>query len=221
MLTPTCCHEANHGSLHQILHARTHEAQERLNKHPLLDGLTRPDYPLKSYWLLLSAYYHFYQIIEPLIERAADRLMSRFDYTPRRKHGWLHQDLVDNFHIDPDEAFWRPARKPSPLSIENPADLVGALYSIETPTLDGHYISRHIKAGLLGVTPEHGGRFFHGYGEQTSHRWNEFLNFAEQACPDSTQRERSAKTARDVLAEMTAALDDYSVRADSNPRPRT
>ena len=208
-------------SVHQVLRTHTQAAHERLNQNPLLDGLTRPDYPLRSYWLVLSAYYHFYRAMEPLIESASGRLKSGFDYVPRRKHGWLRQDLADSFHIDPEDAFWRPRRKFLPVRIEDQAELVGVLYSIEAVSLGGQVISRHIQAGRLGVTAEHGGRFFHGYGEQTEARWIEFLTFAEQACPDAPQREKAALAALAVFAEVEAVLDDYSARADMNLRPRT
>lgn len=208
-------------SVHQFLRARTHAAHERLNQHPLLAGLTQPGYPLRSYWLVLSAYYHFYRAMEALIESASEQLKSGFDYMPRRKHRWLRQDLVDSFHIDPEDFFWMPARRFLPIRVEDQADLVGALYVIEGATLGGQVISRQIQAGRLGVTPEHGGRFFHGYGEQTTSRWNEFLSFAEQVCPDAARREKAAHTALAVFAEVEAALDDYSSRADKNPRLRT
>jgi heme oxygenase len=114
-----------------------------------------------------------------------------------------------------------PARRFLPIRVEDQADLVGALYVIEGATLGGQVISPQIQAGRLGVTPEHGGRFFHGYGEQTTPRWNEFLSFAEQVCPDAARREKAAHTALAVFAEVEAALDDYSSRADKNPRLRT
>ena len=208
-------------SVHQLLRTRTLAAHEHLNQHPLLAGLTQPGYPLRSYWLVLSAYYHFYRAMESLIERASERLKSGFDYIPRRKHGWLRQDLVDSFHIDPEDTFWRPKRKFLPIRIEAPAELVGVLYSIEGATLGGQAISRQIQASRLGVTADHGGRFFHGYGEQTTSRWNEFLTFAEQICPAAAQREKAAHAALAVFAEVEAALDDYSARAGSLPRLRT
>jgi heme oxygenase len=208
-------------SLGQFLRARTRAAHERLNRHLLLADLMQPGYPLRSYWLVLSAYYHFYRGMEALIESASEQLKSGFDYMPRRKHRWLRQDLVDSFHIDPEDFFWLPARRFLPIRIEDQADLVGALYVIEGATLGGQAISRHIQAGRLGVTAEHGGRFFNGYGEQTTTRWHEFLTFAEQACPDAAQREKAAHAALAVFAEVEAALDDYSARAGRNPRLRT
>ncbi|TRZ98546.1 MAG: hypothetical protein D4R84_03495 [Rhodocyclaceae bacterium] len=222
MRTPSVCSDsALPDSLHQLLRTRTHAAHERLNQHPLLEGLTQPGYPLRSYWLVLSACYHFYCAMESLIESASEQSKTGFDYVPRRKLGWLHQDLIDSFHIDPEDAFWRPTREFQPIRIEDQADLVGALYVIEGATLGGQVISRHIQAGQLGVSAEHGGRFFHGYGEQTASRWNEFLSVAEQACPDAAQREKAARAALAVFAEAEAVLNDYSARAGRNLRPRT
>jgi heme oxygenase len=221
MLTPTIRSDSTlPDSLRQVLRTRTQAAHERLNRHPLLAGLTQADYPLRRYWLVLAAYYHFYRAMEALIEGASARLKSPFDYAPRRKHGWLRHDLVDRFHIDPEDAFWRPKRTFLPIRIEGPAGLAGALYAIEGATLGGQIISRHIQAGRLGVTAEHGGRFFHGYGEQSTAHWNEFLTFAEQACPDPAQREKAAHAALAVFAEIEAALGDYTARADKAPRPR-
>ena len=49
MLAPTIGSDStNSASLHQLLRARTQAAHERLNQNPLLEGLTRPDYPLRS-----------------------------------------------------------------------------------------------------------------------------------------------------------------------------
>ncbi len=207
-------------SLHQLLRTRTQAAHARLNQHGLLAGLMQPGYPLRSYWLVLSAYYHCYRAMETLIESASDRLKCGFDYAPRRKHGWLRQDLVGSFHIKPEETFWTTTRGFLPIQIEDAADLVGVLYFIEGTTLGGQVISRHISEAS-GFTAEHGGRFFHGYGEQTEARWNEFLTFAEQTCPDDAQREKAALAALVVFAEVEAALDDYSARAGRNPRSRT
>jgi heme oxygenase len=53
------------------------------------------------------------------------------------------------------------------------AEGFGCLYVLEGSTLGGQYISRHVRTAL-GVTPEAGGRFFHGYGERTGAMWREF-----------------------------------------------
>jgi heme oxygenase len=49
----------------------------------------------------------------------------------------------------------------------------GCLYVLEGSTLGSQFISRHVQK-ILGVTPEGGGRYFHGYGEQTGEMWREF-----------------------------------------------
>ena len=49
----------------------------------------------------------------------------------------------------------------------------GCLYVLEGSTLGSQFISRHVHK-MLGVTPEGGGRYFHGYGARTGEMWREF-----------------------------------------------
>jgi heme oxygenase len=51
----------------------------------------------------------------------------------------------------------------------------GCLYVIEGSTLGGQIISRHLRA-RLNVTPQAGGLFFHGYGEETGAMWKAFCS---------------------------------------------
>lgn len=53
------------------------------------------------------------------------------------------------------------------------AQAFGCLYVLEGATLGGQVISRHVREAL-GVTPEAGGRFFHGYGDRTGAMWQAF-----------------------------------------------
>jgi heme oxygenase (biliverdin-IX-beta and delta-forming) len=53
------------------------------------------------------------------------------------------------------------------------AEGFGCLYVLEGSTLGGQFISRHVRR-VLGVTPEAGGGFFHGYGERTGEMWRAF-----------------------------------------------
>lgn len=64
------------------------------------------------------------------------------------------------------------ARPPAPAT-DDAAAALGALYVLEGATLGGRIIHRRV-AGPLGVTPEHGGAYYHGYGERTGDRWKEF-----------------------------------------------
>ena len=87
MLIPSVCSDsALPDSLHQLLRTRTQAAHENFNQHPLLAGLTQPGYPLRSYWLVLPAYYHFY--------RAMEALMRLFAYKEVVAHKGRHEQFL-------------------------------------------------------------------------------------------------------------------------------
>jgi heme oxygenase (biliverdin-IX-beta and delta-forming) len=54
--------------------------------------------------------------------------------------------------------------------LEAQAEVLGCIYVMEGATLGGQMITRHVLA-TLGITPETGGRFFHGYGDDTGKMW--------------------------------------------------
>lgn len=207
--------------LRETLRSSTHDAHVRLNHHPLLVGLTRPGYLRFNYWQVLVAYHHFYQAVEAAIENYLGRCSSGFDYQLRRKRFWLLEDLACG-GIDPTAAHWQPVAGVASVVIEDLAQLVGVLYLIEGATLGGQVISRHIQAGLE-MAPEHGGRFFHAYGELTAVRWQEFLKFAEQACDTAAKRERAVQTATRMFCRVEEILNEYATRSptrSSHPKGR-
>lgn len=202
-------------NLHETLRSSTHAAHVRLNRHPLLAGLTRPAYPLRYYWLVLVAYYHFYQTVEAAIENYLARVPTSFDYQPRLKRFWLQQDLAYG-GIDPVAADWRRTDAVVPVLIEDITQLVGALYLIEGATLGGQIISHHLQTGL-NITPHRGGRFFSAYGQETTVRWQEFLEFAEHACETPLKRIQASQTAIELFRRVEEILDEYTTRRVMTP----
>ena len=65
--------------------------------------------------------------------------------------------------------------------IDSLAAALGCMYVLEGSSLGGRIITRHVRA-KLGITEETGGRFFHGYGEQTGEMWRAF-RASVSACP--------------------------------------
>jgi heme oxygenase len=51
--------------------------------------------------------------------------------------------------------------------------VLGYLYVMEGSTLGGQVITKMLK-NQLQITPDQGGRFFHGYGDKTKIMWNDF-----------------------------------------------
>lgn len=188
----------------------THAEHVRLNQHPLLKGITRPGYTLSMYRRVLVAYYHFYGALEVAIERSDYWVADAFSYEPRRKLGWIVQDLVA-LGVDPDEPGWLPSSPIFPPLAGGLAPLVGVLYTIEGSTLGGQVISRHIGTHL-GLAAANGGRFFFGYGPETPNYWAEFEAFMEASLASSEQFAQALGAARDTFMLMEKILDDYATR---------
>lgn len=196
-------------SAHILLRERTHAAHARLNRHRLLAGLTRPNYPRQNYWKVIAAYAQLYEFLEGLILSHLHLLAGGFNYIPRQKLGWLRQDLAVADNDPATMVAITTAPRIAPIVIEDSADLVGVLYPIEGSTLGGQVISGHIES-RLGLSPTRGGRFFNGYGAQTEHYWGEFLTFAEITCPDQHRRDKAALSALSVFAAVESILDEYA-----------
>jgi len=201
---------ANESSARDCLRQATHAEHVRLNRHPLLNGITRQGYPEVHYATVLLAYFHFYRVFEAAIEEALSRLALDFDYSARRKLPWLAEDL-GKLGIDPDS----PALKPSP-SLEVPYELdtgqlFGVLYTIEGSTLGGKVIAAHLAANC-GLTASNGARFFAGYGDAVDTCWRKFTSSLEGHLVDATARSQSCHAARQTFTVMEQVLNDYANR---------
>ena len=172
----------------------THAHHVRLNHHPLLKGLIKPNCPLVFYQRVLVAYYHLYQDMELRINEYLEQHEVGFDYSVRQKLSWLESDL-QFFNIDPySYANW-PVNSLKFPKIEQIGQLIGLLYPIEGSTLGGQFISSHLDLNH-GMTCDQGAQFFNGYGKKTTERWNQFCEFADSIQDQEFQC---------VIAEVTAS----------------
>jgi heme oxygenase len=187
-----------------VLRQATHEHHNQLNRHSMLAGLTQPDYTINEYQKLLCAYVGLYQALEQLILSFLSDNETQFDYRPRLKSAWLLQDLA-YFHIEPDSF----SHASQALNIKNRGDLIGILYVIEGSTLGGQLISKHL-AKNLGITPETGGRFFGGYGENTATFWTDFLHFAANLDGNESECMAAKNSACQTFQLFLQTLDDFS-----------
>jgi heme oxygenase len=198
-------------SLRAALRTTTHVEHVRLNRHGLLAGLTRPDYPLSSYHLVLLAYHRFYAAVEAAIEAVPAAMNAGFDYQARRKRGWLDADLA-YFQLDPQTA---PNTLPEALlglRLNSPGSLIGTLYVIEGSTLGGQVIARHL-AEHLGLTATTGARFFTAYGPLIEQRWHEFLAWAETVQPADEIRRDACIQAQAMFHLLEDLLDAHLLPA--------
>lgn len=165
------------------------------------DGLTRD-----AYCLILQRFYGFYARLEPAIGAVGGWSDRGLDWDARRKVSLLEADLR-NLGIDTPTAL--PRCDDLPLLV-TPADCFGCLYVLEGSTLGGQIISRHIRQ-TIGVTPETGGRFFHGYGDKTGEMWQPFRAAVTRFLVSPAEQDAAVAAAKDtfqMLHRWTAARGD-------------
>ena len=186
----------------------THHYQVRLNQHPLLVGLTQPEYPLAHYRKLLSAYFHLYQPLEEQITQFLRRQSCSFNYVDRCKLPWLQKDLA--FFHDVSLAPGHAPHKAMDLpEIDNVGQLIGVLYAIEGSTLGGQLISRSL-AKHHGLTPNEGVRFFNGYGDRTANLWQDFIFFSDTIAGSELHSRAAEVAACQTFQLFNQVLDEYS-----------
>ncbi len=133
---------------------------------------------IQSYQVLLMRLYGIHAPLENALAECFIKNKLPMSMNGRWKTGWLWQDLCA---LDMDECVLQYLpRAPQLPELNNAEDIVGAMYVVEGSMLGGQYIARML-AKKMSITPQNGGRFFHGYGELTGDRWNEFGAIANAA----------------------------------------
>ena len=133
-----------------------HEAIERV-----LD-LTGEALTLARYRERLEWLYGFYRPVEARLHPIPGLALHE-----RRKAPLLEVDLRAL------EAPWPLPTCPELPPLRTAIERFGCLYVLEGATLGGRVIGRHVWR-RLAITPQTGGRFFHGYGRRTAEMWQAF-----------------------------------------------
>lgn len=168
-------------------HARVEAAM------PSLDRLATPG----GYAAALRALHAFHAAWEPAIWRTpgvAEAGMGE----DRRKLPLLERDLRA-LGVAP------CAARPAPAAVAGAAEALGALYVLEGATLGGRVIQRRV-APALGVSPERGGAYFHGYGDATGERWKAFAGAVTRFAEDDGAAPRVVAGAVACFAALEAWL---------------
>ena len=87
--------------------------------------------------------------------------------------------------------------------IHTQAEVLGCMYVMEGATLGGRLITRHVHA-TLGITPASGGRFFEGYGDDTSHMWQTMRQLLVSGAVDAPTENAIVKNAVATFACLRA-----------------
>ena len=145
---------------------------------PSLAELARPD----GYAWSLRVMHRFFLAWEAPLFDALASADSGLMLSERGKVSLLSADLAA-LRLLPLTA---PCAVPEDVVASAPTAL-GAMYVLEGSTLGGRIIERHC-AVPLGMSPAHGGAFYHGYGERTGAMWRAFGEVLELHDTDAQQR---------------------------------
>lgn len=158
-------------------------------RHRRLEAVVDPspaDLTRDGYVELLRKFHGFLRPWEPLIAaHLGGRLLEVFN--ARRKLPWLAADLqaLDPAGRNP------PPPCPNLPPIQGPAAAIGSWYVIEGSTLGGQLITRRL-VGRWDLSPEHGLRYFSGYGNATPTNWTDFRNRAEASVDGADYHDATA-----------------------------
>ncbi len=151
-----------------VLRRRTrceHDAIER--SVPLMsDSVT-----VGAYTRTIERFYGFWQPMEERLRATLGLRECGFNLSEREKARLLALDLRS---LSVGDVASLPLCADLP-DVSDVTSAFGCLYVIEGATLGGQIINRHLRA-RLNVTPESGGRFFHGYGAETGLMWKAFCS---------------------------------------------
>ena len=168
-------------------------------QHRELDGAlntTGPAFDAWAYRRLLEGFYGLHVTWEPRAVAQFASVLPGF-YERRRKLPLLHQDLL-SLGASADEI----AALPVCVELAEPTTFsttLGTAYVLEGSTLGGHLLSRQFH-NALGVRPERGGAYFHGYGENTGGMWREFGQMLESFATLTAIHDEVLKGAKETFA---------------------
>lgn len=186
MLSPVNIQEGYIASLHSAFRAVTYAAHQRIDRHPMLVPLLRPGLTWIHYDRVLRVFLNLYRSLQPCVVAEINRLGNGCEYALGDRIEWLQCDLAylagccDGVALSSLDIQWRLP------SIDGAPAVVGALYVIEGSTLGSQIIAKQLKASL-GVDCNHGARFFHAFGNQTSQNWSRYWQYAADQCPPEGQ----------------------------------
>lgn len=199
--------EMPHYSLLTLLRAKTGAAHQAIEQAL---ALTDPSLTQIKYLHRIKQFYSFYKPLESRLLDLSSEISPWLDIRNRQKTAFLEADLRSMGQSMP--SIGEPLALCTALpQLNSPAECFGCLYVLEGATLGGVVISNHIRE-TLGVTPETGGLFFHGYGERTGEMWREFRAAMSAFDAQTHQQDQviiAARATFDTLRHCCATSSTY------------
>jgi heme oxygenase len=186
----------SNASVHHLLRQATKQPHHMLDHHPLLAPLVRQDLTVVQYGNALAALHGIQRRAEAGILAFLDEHPGVFDYHSRLKVAALDRDLA------------ALGRSPRGIAANFPVPqtvgaLVGLLYVIEGSTQGGLMIARLLQSLPIAPLPI---AYFSVYGQASTQKWEEFLQFAERV-QSSQDREDAVATAVSGFEAIRCHLD--------------
>jgi heme oxygenase len=183
--------------------------QATRKEHEALESgldLLRVGFGLTEYRELLVRYHGFYVSFESfLLEQAKQGSAPAMFYREARcKADWLVADLksLGIFHCSGEAAQYSADLR---LLFPCASHQLGAVYVLEGSMLGGRVLSRHFGESL-GLTAQHGLRFFSGYGASMASMWNGMLQLLESDVPATLSHEEVIAGARSMFSLLSRQL---------------
>ena len=154
-----------HGRILQLLKDGTAAEHEAVERRVDLANRLRDT---STYADLLGRFYGFYAPLETALGRVSGYEVLGLDFDERRKTALLVADLAI-LDTDPDTF---PQRGNTP-ALTSLGQALGCLYVLEGATLGGQFVTKAVEA-RLGLTPQHGCRFFSSYRNRVGEMWTAF-----------------------------------------------
>lgn len=155
--------------LRKRLQEETKSLHDKIEQTYLLKKILLQEITLNDYQLLIQKFYGFITPCEALI----DSLKCKSLIKNREKKPWLEQD-IHALKISNNNDIKLSICLDLPVLSEY-EQVLGYLYVMEGATLGGQIISKMLKTQLQ-ITPDQGGKFFHGHGDKTKIMWHDFCS---------------------------------------------
>ncbi len=160
----------------EALRKNTRPFHEAIETNRLLASLLEPSLTREGYVAVLRKFYGFLAPLEKSMAQECD--LAEFGAVIKRR---LKTPLLEM-----DLACFKPETTGDPIlfcddlpSARSLSQQLGIFYVCEGATLGGRMISKAIQ-GSIGITPDSGGAYFNGYGQDTLLMWSESGKIIEE-----------------------------------------
>ncbi len=145
------------------------------DQHRSIESVLALDSPfdLRHYRRVLRGFGVFHAAWEPRVAAALPAADAAW-FIARSRRPLLQRDLQALLIELP-----LPVAGPSRIPLDDRASAWGSMYVLEGSALGGQLIARRL-VEQLGIRPDRGGAYFHGWGSETGAMWRKFRERLEQ-----------------------------------------